>query len=535
MAELLDALVLFGLGLSAAIAGLLILRIGLGDRMPAAWGYGLWMCAPATGFVALLAPLLWAGAEVAPAVSPAGIDASVSALLPEAQPAVVAETAPQALAAAAAQPAVWLWIWMLGAAGWFSLAGARQLTFERRAAPLTQEDGGYYRASDRTSGPALVGVLRPKIIVPSDFDQRYGPEERALILAHERGHLQASDRFVNAAIALVQGVYWFNPLVHLAARGVRQDQETRCDARVLARHPKNRPAYARLLVKQQAHAIGYRDGVLWPSMFGGLLQARLRRIASGARQSGPGRTWLAVVIAVGLSGALGAGLLVGAADPIGRLEQAAAGLAAPQDRALLNAAANGDLDAVAHWLAVGADPNVNLPPSGSPLVAAAQNGHIAVIDLLIARGADANLSVRGRGFPLYVAAQGGHLPSVERLLEAGALPNARVAEGDSSPLSIASQQGHVAVMLRLLDRGADPNLVIEDEGTALIAAITAGQAEAADMLVRHGADLLLDAPVERRRADGGPPEMEMTNAAFEAGRLGRGHLIYAPGMRAGPS
>jgi hypothetical protein len=69
-----------------------------------------------------------------------------------------------------------------------------------------------------------------------------------LVLAHEQVHIDRRDALANLLQAAFQCVFWFNPLVHLAARRFRQDQELACDARVMAQYPNQRRAYAEALL-----------------------------------------------------------------------------------------------------------------------------------------------------------------------------------------------------------------------------------------------------------------------------------------------
>jgi TonB family protein len=55
----------------------------------------------------------------------------------------------------------------------------------------------------------------------------------------------------NTIVALIQCLCWFNPLVHLAARWIRIDQELACDAGVIADQPSLRRPYAEALLKTQ--------------------------------------------------------------------------------------------------------------------------------------------------------------------------------------------------------------------------------------------------------------------------------------------
>jgi beta-lactamase regulating signal transducer with metallopeptidase domain len=100
-------------------------------------------------------------------------------------------------------------------------------------------------------GPAVVGLWRPVIALPDDFSMRYTPQEQHLILAHEAVHLSRRDPLMNCLCALMQCVLWFHPLVHLAARRFRLDQELACDAAVMHANPGLKRTYAEAMLKTQ--------------------------------------------------------------------------------------------------------------------------------------------------------------------------------------------------------------------------------------------------------------------------------------------
>jgi len=99
------------------------------------------------------------------------------------------------------------------------------------------------------AGPAVTGVIVPRLVMPADSATRWSPEERAVILAHEHAHLARGDLRTNAAVALLQCLFWCNPLAHAAAARFRFDQELACDATVMAIRPGRRRLYAEALLK----------------------------------------------------------------------------------------------------------------------------------------------------------------------------------------------------------------------------------------------------------------------------------------------
>jgi beta-lactamase regulating signal transducer with metallopeptidase domain len=150
-------------------------------------------------------------------------------------------------------------VWLLGAGALL----ARSVVSTRRL------------AADPSIGPALVGVLRPRLVLPADFEARFDAEQRALILAHEEIHRASGHTVVNALIEVARCAGWFNPLVHLAATRAREDQELACDAAVVASRPTARRAYAEALLKAQVTATFLPLGCTWTSASGKRLGERI--------------------------------------------------------------------------------------------------------------------------------------------------------------------------------------------------------------------------------------------------------------------
>jgi hypothetical protein len=126
------------------------------------------------------------------------------------------------------------------------------------------------------------------------------------------------------------------------------------------------------------------------------------------------------------------------------------------NRGLVEAAADGDVQAMTEFLNAGADINASVDGDGSPLIAAAREGRMPVIRFLLERGADVNLAVPGDGNPLIMAAREGHLAIVELLLARGAIVD-QVVPGDENALIQASGSGHLPVVEMLVAHGADIN------------------------------------------------------------------------------
>ncbi|MBX6331431.1 MAG: hypothetical protein IRY91_06270 [Gemmatimonadaceae bacterium] len=110
-------------------------------------------------------------------------------------------------------------------------------------------DGHPVFLADET-GPAVVGVVRPAVVLPA-WVLRAPAEARRLILRHEWEHLAAGDsRLLAAAVVAVALTPW-NAALWWLYRRLRWAVETDCDARVLASGADVR-AYGELLLAAAA-------------------------------------------------------------------------------------------------------------------------------------------------------------------------------------------------------------------------------------------------------------------------------------------
>ena len=158
---------------------------------------------------------------------------------------------------------------------------------------LEDEQGTFnvYFSACPDAGPALVGIFTPRIILPINFREDYSAYEQELILKHERTHWRRKDALINAITTFLVCLFWFNPLIVLAGRIMRTDQEISCDACVLNTTRGNRAPYARALVKAQTTPAQHtailtvaslQFGCAWPAQAGHPLTERIRCLSSAA-------------------------------------------------------------------------------------------------------------------------------------------------------------------------------------------------------------------------------------------------------------
>ncbi len=161
-----------------------------------------------------------------------------------------------------------LGVWLAGSTLYWATIWRRHRALVSSLGELKTQPDGSLRAVTRCE-PMLFGILRPRIVLPPDFYETYGPNERAMVIAHERAHWLRRDPQFNAVAALWLSLSWFNPLMHWAHRLFRFDQELACDATVLAMPGTTRRGYAEALLKTQLTTDLARNrtmlGCLWHS------------------------------------------------------------------------------------------------------------------------------------------------------------------------------------------------------------------------------------------------------------------------------
>ena len=452
--ELILLLAKANLVLAATIALVLVLRRPVRAAFGARSAYALWLAVP----LAVLALLVPARTITLPApTKPAAVSAAPTA---RTTPTPALKPVPRQ-ARSLPIGEVLLGLWIAFALGGLAIQAERQRRFVRSLGRLSATgEAGLLRAERPGVGPAVIGALAPRVVLPADFAERFTAEEQALILAHEKNHLAVGDAQINAAVTALQCLFWFNLLIHVGAAALRVDQEIACDAAVLARHPKTRRAYGEAMLKTQLAACAPPLGCHWPASANTQLKERFTMLARHHASRGRHLAGAAAVAILGLS----AGVAAWAAQPPPVVqqtpEQAKRAAGRHLGRPLFEAVRERDAAAVRELIALGADVNVVLPGDGSPLIEAARTGQAEIVQALLAAGADPRVTVRGDGDPLIQASLLGRLDIVRALVEHGASVESFVP-GDETPLINASRGGDLATVTYLVERGADVNRAVE--------------------------------------------------------------------------
>ena len=120
------------------------------------------------------------------------------------------------------------WVWLIGLGAMLLYALVSYLRLRRRVSvSLPVQDHIYL--CDAISSPFILGVVKPRIYLPSGLDE----VQQQNVLAHEQAHLARRDHWWKPLGFALLAVYWFNPVLWLAYTLLCRDIELACDERVI--------------------------------------------------------------------------------------------------------------------------------------------------------------------------------------------------------------------------------------------------------------------------------------------------------------
>jgi len=88
--------------------------------------------------------------------------------------------------------------------------------------------------TDAVATPALMGLRRPRLLLPPDLPNTLSEAELRFVFLHELAHLKCRDIAADWFLALLRLLHWFNPVIWLALARCRADRELARDAMVLS-------------------------------------------------------------------------------------------------------------------------------------------------------------------------------------------------------------------------------------------------------------------------------------------------------------
>ncbi len=156
--------------------------------------------------------------------------------------------------------------------------------------------------------PAVIGCLKPIVLLPATACTGLPAEQVEAILAHELAHIKRCDYVINCIQVVIETLLFYHPMVWWLSRAIRCEREQCCDD-VAVSLCGDRFLYARALTAMEA----LRGRAPWMAVAAGSRGSRLRlrilRLLGVPHEPDPavGR-WFAAAILVGAAATLGLGL-----------------------------------------------------------------------------------------------------------------------------------------------------------------------------------------------------------------------------------
>ena len=307
---------------AAVILAVLVLRLGM-KRFPKKYVCLLWLAAfgrllffipvpSASGLFPAAEPLRQVAVEVdgrpgtgtvlqlSTGLEP--VDSAVNELLWQLlEPAPLASADPVQIYAFAFQ---WLWlggmaVLLLTGLFWYGLLKRRisdAVPAEEAQCTVRGKRLERVYITDRIQMPMVLGIWKPRVLLPSACSGEERKGERELILAHEQAHRLRYDHVTKVFVFGVLVIHWFNPLAWAAFLLYCRDVEMACDEKVMEwLGEESRKPYSLALLRFEEE----RSALLIPLAFGeSSARERIRHILN-YRKPGSWMTALALLLAAG--------------------------------------------------------------------------------------------------------------------------------------------------------------------------------------------------------------------------------------------
>ncbi len=208
-------------------------------------------------------------------------------------------------------PALAVWIWLTGvvamsiwaAAGWLSAQRLKRRSnkafpplWQRRIAVLSEQLGirRHVRLCESALArvPAVIGWLRPVVLIPAGALANLSAVELEAVLAHELAHVRRYDYLANLLQSAIEIVMFYHPAVWWLSKRIRAEREHCCDDLAIAACG-NLVVYARALTALEELRGAHPQFAM--AATGGPLISRIRRLLG---QDEPRRRSLPVWIAL---------------------------------------------------------------------------------------------------------------------------------------------------------------------------------------------------------------------------------------------
>ncbi len=142
-------------------------------------------------------------------------------------------------------PLIMFLAWVIGASTMLIYGIVRYIALKQKLIGAMHLSANIYHA-DHISSPFVMGIIKPKIYLPSTLPM----QEEVFIIAHEQCHIRRFDYLTRILAYIALSLHWFNPLVWLAYVLSSRDMEMSCDETVMQKMDKDiRAEYICALVR----------------------------------------------------------------------------------------------------------------------------------------------------------------------------------------------------------------------------------------------------------------------------------------------
>ncbi len=178
------------------------------------------------------------------------------------------------------------------------------------------------------TGPAVIGVLRPTVLLPTVLVEGKSDEDLKPLLAHELIHVRRGDLWTGMLQVIAQALWWCHPLVWWAGRRASREAERCCDEEVIGELGCSSARYARSLLdvlelKKTLKPVPAFPGVRPVEITSNRLE-RIMKLGQGCHRRTPWWCWLVLLISAAL-------MLPGAAFLAGEKDEPVKCLTSPQN------------------------------------------------------------------------------------------------------------------------------------------------------------------------------------------------------------
>jgi beta-lactamase regulating signal transducer with metallopeptidase domain len=221
---------------STLFAGAIAVLMPLFRKQAASLRFGLWFAA-SMKFLVPFASLVALGRGLLSAVTPDIAAPLLSVIRPAATSFIMAAplVTPAPAHIPAGELAMIVWGAGLTAITLFCLSRWLELRASLRwASPVASNAPVPVKSASSFLEPGLVGIWRPVILLPHGLAQQLTQAEMDAILAHELCHLRRRDNLLAALHMIVEGLFWFHPLVWWIGGRLVEERERACDESVVA-------------------------------------------------------------------------------------------------------------------------------------------------------------------------------------------------------------------------------------------------------------------------------------------------------------